>query len=68
MTRNSKLLLLGLFSTGLLMGCNIGSSSSSADADTNTDTGTGTVTGTVVSTTGEELVLPSQLEVITRED
>jgi hypothetical protein len=58
MPRNSKLLLLCLFSTGLLMGCNIGTSSSSTD----------TLTSKVISTTGEELVLPSQLEVITRED
>jgi hypothetical protein len=54
MPKKTKILLLCLFSTGLLMGC----SSSS------TDTGTGKVIGT----SGEELVLPSQLEVITRED
>ncbi|MFT4775697.1 MAG: hypothetical protein ACI9B7_000062 [Oleispira sp.] len=56
MPKNSKLLLLCLFSTGLLMGC----SSSS--------TGTDTDTGKVMGTSGEELVLPSQLEVITRGD
>jgi hypothetical protein len=54
MPKNSKLLLLCLFSTGLIMGC----SSSS----------TGTDTDKVMGTSGEELVLPSQLEVVTRED
>jgi hypothetical protein len=58
MPKNSKLLLLCLFSTGLLMGC------SSSSTGTDTDTGTGKVMGT----SGEELVLPSQLEVVTRED
>lgn len=69
MPRNAKLILLCLFTTGSLMGC-LESSSSSTDTgtDTGTNTDTGTDTGTVTSTTGEELVLPSQLEVITRED
>lgn len=53
MPRNSILFLLCLFSTGLLMGC---SSSTNTGSDK------------VMSTSGEELVLPSQLEVITRQD
>jgi hypothetical protein len=55
MSSNPKLVLLCLLTTGFLMACS-GSNSSSTDSNSGT------------STTGAELVLPSQLEVITRED